>query len=73
MRLFAFPFLVDPQEVGEKGQLELIDLQCNTELKDNLRDVGSTKFYVHLLHEKHPELRENAIFMLSTFGSTYLC
>ena len=71
--LFARPFGVSVEDMPENFQMELIDLQCNSELKDKF-DVGVFDFYAKYVdHNSFPEIRKNAQKMMSLFGSTYVC
>ncbi|XP_066239740.1 general transcription factor II-I repeat domain-containing protein 2-like [Saccopteryx leptura] len=54
--LFATPFTVDVQSVPEEVQMELLDLQCDTILKQKYADVGVPDFYKSVPREKFPIL-----------------
>lgn len=75
LELFTSPFNVEVNSVPEKYQLELIDLQCNTELKNLFfatEDIAY--FYKKFLKEEvYKNLREHALKVVSIFGSTYRC
>ncbi|XP_029657542.1 general transcription factor II-I repeat domain-containing protein 2B-like [Octopus sinensis] len=53
-------------------QLEIIDLKCDSDLKNKFTMVGLDTFYKYLL-PKYPNLTALAAKILSMFGSTYLC
>ncbi|KAM3936090.1 general transcription factor II-I repeat domain-containing protein 2B-like [Leptodactylus fuscus] len=71
--LFATPFAVDVQSVPEEVQMELLDLQCDTILKQKYTDVGVPEFYKFVPREKFPILVCRAARILAMFGSTYVC
>ncbi|XP_073670885.1 general transcription factor II-I repeat domain-containing protein 2 [Paramisgurnus dabryanus] len=73
MHVFASPFSVDPVDVAHELQLELIDLQCDDELRFRHQQLSQIDFYRQLNKEKFPTLRALAKRMLSLFGSTYIC
>ena len=54
-------------------QLELIDLECKTELKNKFTSASLMEFYCFVPDDKYPEVVRNAQRMISIFGSTYLC
>ena len=72
--LFVSPFEVDIDSAPNLYQMELVDLQCNTDLKAKFHDFPLMDFYQKYVRaEKLPHLRKNALKMASLFGSTYLC
>lgn len=72
--MFSTPFTVDMNTVPEKFQMEIINLQCNDELKSKFHEVPLINFYRDYVNEENfPVLRCHAMKMLSLFGSTYLC
>ena len=72
--LFACPFDVSAESAKDKFQMELIELQCNRDLKNIFREVSLIDFYkLYLPAEKFPILSDHARKMCSLFGSTYLC
>ena len=48
--LFATPFPVTVDSVTVHLQMEMIDLQCNTDLKTKFTEVAIVKFYNNLFH-----------------------
>lgn len=73
INLFARPFSVSVEDMPENCQMELIDLQCNSELKDKF-DMGLLDFYAKYVDQNSfPEIRKHAQKMMSLFGSTYVC
>ena len=71
--LFATPFAVDAKQIPEEVQMELLDLQCDTVLKDKYTDVGIPDFYQYLPKDRFPNLLCAAYRILAMFGSTYVC
>jgi hypothetical protein len=73
--LFRSPFNVDPSTAPSSLQLELIDLQCNPELKTIfLESDNKVQFYAKFIEQtKYPNLRKFAAKIISAFGSTVLC
>ncbi|BFY98365.1 hypothetical protein BsWGS_01405 [Bradybaena similaris] len=55
-------------------QLELVDIQCSSVLKEDFQECGTIKFWSERIQkEQFPNARKVAIFMLAMFGSTYTC
>lgn len=55
-------------------QLELIDIQSSEDLRQSLQSAGPEKFWTHeVSHEKFPQSRGLALYVLTMFGSTYTC
>ncbi|KAM4026817.1 general transcription factor II-I repeat domain-containing protein 2-like [Anomaloglossus baeobatrachus] len=71
--LFATPFAVDVSCVSEDLQMELVDLQCDTILKQKYMDIGVPDFYKFVSQEKFPKLVKAAARIMAMFGSTYVC
>ena len=71
--LFSSPFSADPDTAPHQLQLELIELQCDDELRGRQQQLSLTDFYRQLEKGRFPEMRTFAKRMLSLFGSTYLC
>jgi hypothetical protein len=71
--VFSAPFTLDVEKVDGKFQLELIDLQCDVNLKTMFDKVEIQEFYRLANPERYPTLRDNATEVLSMFGSTYIC
>lgn len=75
--IFADPFSFDVEDAPPVLQMELIDLQCNTELKAKFREVsGKTVELGRFLRELPPSFPElSRVFKrtMCLFGSTYLC
>ncbi len=76
-QIFADPFSFDVQDAPPVLQMELIDLQCNSELKAKFREVsGKADKLGQFLRELTPSFPELSRMFKQTmclFGSTYLC
>lgn len=73
INLFAIPFSVSVKDVPGNLQIELINLQCNSELKEKY-NLGLFNFYSKYIDKnKFPSIRLHAQKMMSLFGSTYVC
>lgn len=70
--LFSEPFSINVENVREDLQLELIDLQCNTNLKTKFETVGIPELFKYL-ENNYPKLQKHFCYILSMFGSTYVC
>jgi len=72
--LFSIPFSLSVEDVPENMQMEIVDLQNNTILKEKYNNVELSIFYSKYIDtETYPNLRNNALRMMSLFGSTYTC
>lgn len=67
------PFSVDIEKIPSEFQLEIIDLQCNNNLKDLYRSEEICSFYKSLDSDKFSNLKTLAKKMFVIFGSTYIC
>ena len=72
-QIFSTPFAVDVESVAEEIQMELVELQCDSILKQKYFDVGILEFYTFLQQERFPRLHSLAVKIIAMFGSTYLC
>jgi len=75
--IFSSPFTVDVITVPSDLQMEILDLQCQDDLKNIFSEYdGSSKieFYKKYISEtKYPNLKRHAIRIICAFGSSYLC
>ena len=71
MQFFRPPFTVKPSDMPADIQLEIIDLQCDTNMKEKFASVGLDTFYQYLL-PGYPKLTSLAAKVLSMLGTTYL-
>ena len=69
--VFRSPFTVKPSDMPADIQLEIIDLQCATNMKEKLVSVGLDTFDQYLL-PGYPKLSSLAAKVLSMLGTTYL-
>ncbi|XP_066941420.1 general transcription factor II-I repeat domain-containing protein 2B-like [Macrobrachium rosenbergii] len=69
---FRSPFTVKASDMPADIQLEVIDLQCDSNMKQKFASVGLDTFYQYLL-PGYPKLTSLAAKILSMFGTTYLC
>ena len=73
-QFFADPFSFDMQDAPPVHQMELIDLQCNSELKAKFREVrGKADTLGNFLRELPPTFLELSRMFKLLFGSTSLC
>ena len=63
---------MNPSDLPVNIQLEIIDLQCDLDLKNEFVENDLNKFYQYLL-PGYPNLIALAAKLLSMFGITYLC
>jgi 17beta-estradiol 17-dehydrogenase/3beta-hydroxysteroid 3-dehydrogenase/mitotic-spindle organizing protein 1 len=71
--LLAFPLKADIEKAPENLQMELINLQCNTNLNQKFSETKLQDFYSYLPKEKFPLLRSFGLRVIAMFGSTYVC
>ncbi|XP_043409097.1 general transcription factor II-I repeat domain-containing protein 2B-like [Chelonia mydas] len=72
-KLFSTPFAMVTDNVAEEMQMELVELQCDTILKQKYTDVGIPEFYRFLSQERFPMLFSASARIMAMFGSTYIC
>ena len=53
--------------------MELMELQCDTLLKQKYAEVGIPEFYKFLPFDKFPKLSAFALRIMAKFGSTCVC
>ena len=74
IEVFASPFSVDVTAIPEDIQMEIIELQCNDELRKKFDDSSVYQFYKkHVSVTVYPKLSAHARKMMAVFGSTYVC
>ena len=71
--ILSSPFTTDFEKAPDAVQLELIDLQCDSTLKEKFQSESIDKFYALLNAFKFANLRKMAMKLLVLFGSTYIC
>lgn len=72
-RLFTSPLSIDIEIVDENLQIELIEMQCDSLLKQKYTEVGIPEFYTFLLADRFPKVLSFVTRILAMFRSTYLC
>lgn len=73
LEIFSMPFNLDCESVKPELQLELIELQCNTELKQLFLNVSKIEFYKALSKTTFPNLKSHAQKIISMYSSSYIC
>ena len=72
--MVSCPFSIKPDDVPENLQMELVDFQCKSSLKDTFNSSSLLDFYKNnVSREKYPGICKHTMFMISLSGSTYLC
>ena len=71
--ILSSPSTTDFEKAPDVVQLELIDLQCDSTLKEKFKFESIDKFYALLNASKFANLRKMAMKLLVLFGSTYIC
>jgi len=71
-QVFRSPFTVNPSDLPVDWQLEIIDLQCDSDLKTKFVLASLDTFYQYLL-PAYPKVTSLATKVLCMFGTTYLC
>jgi len=69
--IFNYAFSVNAEEVPQKYQMELTELQCNSALKLKFENVDSKTFYQYI-GPTYPQIKELASKAMSMFGSIVL-
>ena len=69
--LFPSPFTVKPFDVPPDIQIELIDSECDSNMKHKFGPVWLDKCY-HYIVRGYPKLTATTAKVLSMFGSTYV-
>lgn len=54
--LFSSPFSVDTDDVPDHLQLEVIELQCDAEIRGQHQQLSLANFYRQLNKDKFPEI-----------------
>ena len=71
--ILSSPLTTDLEKAPDAVQLQLIDLQCDSTLKEKFQSESIDKFYALLNASKFANLRKMAVKLLVLFGSTYIC
>ncbi|XP_066976073.1 general transcription factor II-I repeat domain-containing protein 2-like [Macrobrachium rosenbergii] len=70
--VFRNPFSVDVNVLPEPLQLEIIDMQCDSVLKDKFSTCQLSTFYQYV-DSKYPNVKYLASKIMSMYGSTFAC
>ena len=74
MKLISNPFSIDPTDAADKYQLELIDIQNDSDLKTAFAEHDLLNFYSHYMSsDKYTNLSQDSRKFTALFGSTYCC
>lgn len=74
MKLFGDPFGTDPSGVPETFQMELIDIQNDSDTKRAFKEHDLLTFYrQYVSPETFPNLSNLALRYIALFGSSYCC
>lgn len=74
LNIFATPFNVEPADVPDNLQHEIIQLQSDDELKARYNNLSLLEFYRRYVSaDDFPILRRHALKYASVFGTTYCC
>ena len=72
--IIASPFTVDLEQTTVIYQMELAELQCNSNLKEKFINTSLLEFYrLYLSKTMFPNLHTHALKIATLFGSTYIC
>jgi len=72
--LFTQPFNVDVETMPTEYQLEVIDLQSSSIIRAAYNKGHDLKAFYKLLDKSvYPVITENALKLVSLFGSSYIC
>ena len=71
--MLSSPFTTDFEKAPDAVQQELIDLQCDSALKEKFQSDSIDKFYALLNASKFSNLRKMAMKVLVLFRSTCIC
>lgn len=73
LNIFSMPFNVNVDEVPAHLQLELIEMQCNTHLKQLFLNTTKLEFYKSLSKAQYPNIVAHAQKIMAMFATSYLC
>lgn len=71
--IFVSPFSCSVDNAPEDIQLELIDFQCDSFLKEKFSSHNLQEFYHYVSKDKYKNIHKLAARVLSFFGTTYCC
>ena len=67
------PFAVKVDTVAEELQMELVELQCDTILKQKYAEVKIPEFYTFLPRKRFAKLLSAAARIIAMFGNKHVC
>ncbi|GFT69685.1 general transcription factor II-I repeat domain-containing protein 2B [Nephila pilipes] len=70
---FSMPFNEDPENISAELQLEIIEMQCSTHLKQWFLNSTKLDFYRALPKTEFPKIIAHAQKIVAMFPSTYVC
>ena len=74
LNIFATPFNVEAADVPHLLQLEIIQLQSNSELTARYNNILLLEFYKsYVRDDEFPTLKKHALKYASVFDTTYCC
>lgn len=73
LNIFSMPFNVNVDETPANLQLELIEMQCNTHLKQLFLNTNKLEFYKSISRTQYPNIVAHAQKIMAMFGTSYLC
>uniref|UniRef100_A0AAY4BWE5 HAT C-terminal dimerisation domain-containing protein n=1 Tax=Denticeps clupeoides TaxID=299321 RepID=A0AAY4BWE5_9TELE len=73
MELFSQNVTISVDSVPDHIQMQLIEFQCDSELKNKFMSLHLKDFYTRVSSESYPGIRKHAQVMLALFGSSYIC
>lgn len=74
IRIFTAPFAIEIRTVSQELQMEMIELQSSSDLRDAFKDNTILEFYKkYICPNKFPNIMQHACRVLSLFASTYTC
>ena len=71
--IVSSPLTFDTENAPGNIQLKLIELQCDSTLKEKFKTERIDRFYALLNKSKFVNLKKMAMKLLVLFGSTYIC
>ncbi|CAG4999326.1 unnamed protein product [Parnassius apollo] len=71
--VFSMPFNVDPENISAELQLEIIEMQCSTHLKQLFLNSTKLDFYRTLPKAEFPKIIAHAQKIMAMFASSYVC
>ncbi|KAK3894994.1 hypothetical protein Pcinc_001287 [Petrolisthes cinctipes] len=74
LNIFAIPFNVEPVDLPDNLQHEIIQLQSDDKLSARYNNFSLLEFYRrYVIADDFPILRRHALKYASVFGTTYCC